>query len=413
MNPRKVFYYGFMLAVVTGVGMWPVENKSSLPFTAVAHADTPTPFVVTIEKFTIAVTDAPYTSGTYDLTKGQVPANTLLLMNVKREGTDYTAAASAFKINFDDAVPNRVVVHRTKGDAPFYATVSAIEFDPNQVNVYKQHWALSTSATAVSQDLRNANRQVYAKPDKAHSIAFASYTATGDVADPSTYYVTTLQSDVGHVEFHRFSTGGGKVAIDGQYTTIEARGDQFRTVRQSAAIMLWNKTTGVSGPFDTQPSVQRDRTAIFTTIRTLDPAMNLGPLGYTAVLTGTDPNPTTLTYQRGTKSSSMYVRPVFVTQMIEFLQGDSVTTQLVNLMSGDSSVALDETGIDADHAIAGLTSGGSTINAILDTPGTPDINIGYMDVYFSGSNLVLEHNAIPNDGSMQTYAQIINLRTQY
>jgi hypothetical protein len=109
----------------------------------------------------------------------------------------------------------------------------------------------------------------------------------------------------------------------------------------------------------------------------------------------------------------MYVRPVFVTQMIEFLQGDSVTTQLVNLMSGDSSVALDETGIDADHAIAGLTSGGSTINAILDTPGTPDINIGYMDVYFSGSNLVLEHNAIPNDGSMQTYAQIINLRTQY
>jgi len=106
------------------------------------------------------------------------------------------------------------------------------------------------------------------------------------------------------------------------------------------------------------------------------------------------------------------VRPFFITQMIEFLEGDSVTTQLVSLMSGDSSVALDESGIDTDHAVAGLTSGGSTINPILDEPGTPDINIGYIDAYFSGPNLILEHTPLPDAGTMQTYAQIINLRTQ-
>jgi hypothetical protein len=232
MKSKSIAFAVLLLVVITGVGichvsaylaprtLFAVIIKNSIPKTAVAYADAPTPFVVSIEKFTIAVTDAPYTSGTYDLTKGQIPENTLLLMNVKREGTDYAAAASAFKIDFDDTVPNRVVVHRTKGDAPFYATVSAIEFDPSQVNVYKQNWSLSTTQTATSQDLRNGNHQVYAKPDKAHSISFASYTATGDVADPSTYYVTTLQSDAGHVEFHRFSTGGAKVAIRGQYTTL-------------------------------------------------------------------------------------------------------------------------------------------------------------------------------------------------
>jgi hypothetical protein len=147
-------------------------------------------------------------------------------------------------------------------------------------------------------------------------------------------------------------------------------------------------------------------------MRTLDPAMNLGPLGYTSVLTGTDPYSTTVTYQRGAPSSKNTVRPVFVTQMIEFLQGDSVTTQLVSLMSGDSSVALDESGIDTDHAVAGLTSGGSTINPILDAPGTSNVNIGYMDVYFSGTDLILEHTPLPDGGTMQTYAQIMNLRTQ-
>lgn len=373
-----------------------------------ARADEPTPFVKTIETFTIPVTTAPYTSGVYDLTKGQVPANTLLLMRVQREGTDYSAEASAFRVDFDTVVSDRVVVHRTKGDAPFYATVTAVEFDPEQVNVYKQEWTLTSTQLGSNPDLRDENMHVYADPDKTKAFVIISYTATGNSTNPSTYYLSAFQSDASHVAIRRLSRGP---TIHGYYTTIEARGNQFRVYHETNGLILSRETSHTSGSFTSQP-VERDRTALFTTMRTTETEANLGSLGFMSHLAGTGPTASQITYERGGLSSNFRLRPAFMTEVVEFLEGDTVGTGLVSLLSGDSSVAVDQTGVDTDQAVAGATSGGAAIYPVLDTSSTDQLNIGDMNEYFSGTDLILDHTAVPDLGTLETYWQVIHLRTQ-
>jgi hypothetical protein len=402
---RFPFLFAAFLIVVTASAL--AVTYGTLINTA--GADEPTPFVKTIETFTVPVTTAPYTSGTYDLTKGQVPANTLLLMRVKREGTDYSAEASSFRVDFDTEVSNRVVVHRTTGDAPFYATVTAVEFDPDQVNVYKQEWTLNSRQLGSNPDLRDENMRVYADPDETKAIAIISYTATGSSTKPSSYYVSAYQSGASHVVIRRGSTNG--VTINGYYTTIEARGDQFRAYHEGNGLILGNATSSTSGSFSKLP-VERDRTALFTTMRTSETEANLGSLGFMSHLAGTGPTASQITYERGGVSSNIRLRPSFATEVLEFLQGDTVSTGLVSLLSVDLPVAVDQTGVDTKKAVAGATSGGAAIYPVLNTSSTDQLNIGYMNEYFIGTDLILDHTAVPNQGNLETYWQVIHLRTQ-
>ena len=371
-----------------------------------------TPFVRSIEIFRIAITDPPYTQGFYDLTKNQIPANTLLLTRIQREGANLSATASSFRTDFDGLIANRVVVRRTTGDAPFYATVTAIEFDPTQVNVYKQEWSLSTSMLGANPDLRDANGKVYATPDKTKATSFISYTATGSSTMPSSYLVTAFQSDSGHVVIRRGSTGNGKVAIQGYYTTIEAKGSQFRCDREFGGLILGNGTSSVSGLFESRQPVQRNRTALFTTVRTTETVPNLGSIGITSHLTGSDPIASTITYERGAVSSNSKLRPNLVTEIIEFLEGDFVDVGLASFDSGTQTIAIDQSGIDRDHSIAGLTVGGAAQYFTKNTSTTSNLSIGNVDVYYSGTDLILGHHAISGFGVLEAYWQIIKLRTQ-
>jgi hypothetical protein len=371
-----------------------------------------TPFVRSIEIFQIAITDPPYTHGFYDLTKSQVPANTLLLTRIRRAGFDQTASASSFRTDFDGLIPNRVLVYRTTGDAPFYATVTAIEFDPTQVNVYKQEWSLSTLQTGSNPDLRDTNGHVYANPVKTKATSFISYTATGTSTNPSSYLLTAFQSDSSHVVIRRGSTGGGKVAIQGYYTTIEARGNQFRCDREINGSILATATSSVSGLFESRQPVKRNRTALFTTVRTTEKVPNLGSVGITSHLSGNGPNAWTITYERGAVSSSIWLRPNLVTEIIEFLEGDFVDVGLAAFDSGTQTVAIDQWGINPDNSIAGLTVGGAAPYFTKNTSNTDNLFIGNVDVYYSGSALILDHDAIPGLKTMEGYWQIIKLRTQ-